>query len=1169
MSSSGFKSKTAVATLILLLVLPTLAVFNVIPVHAVVKDLTPDYAKKGATVDILSFNIVGPTGGTTLYSVTIEYTGTSLGDISYAAVYVDGTLFGLVYRTAFDPTTKTATVTGSYVIGEGVSATVKLVFKLSTTALENNMVDGKIVDYLLSVEGAAGTDLPPIDPAGYTTIDNTSPEVTLTAPLDGEYITTNICTVTATASDALSGVASVSFYYSIDGGETWVQIGTDTESPYEVTWDLTAITDQTDIQVKAVAVDNAGNTAEDINTGITLDRTRPTITDLTPTGSIVDTAPLISAKLLDVTSGINPDTIMMELDNNLVTHTYDPVTGVVSYQVPDTAPLDEGSHTVYVYVEDNAGNPAEATWSFIVDITPPTISNLTPAPEAYVNTVTPTISATLADAFSGINPDTIMMELDNNLVTHTYDPVTGVVSYQVPDTAPLDEGSHTVYVYVEDNAGNPAEETWTFTVAVAVSVTLTAPLDGAYITTNTYTVTATASSVAGVASVSFYYSLDGGETWELIGTDIESPYEVEWDLSDLSDQTGIQVKAVAVDNAGNEAYDINTGITLDRVPPTAPTDLTATATPGAIVLSWTASEDVTSGVKLYKIYRGTTSGGPYTVIGTVNHPTTTYTDTTVGPVAGITYYYIVRAVDFAGLESDPSNEASATTVPGVVASVTVTAQPTKVQADGIHYSTITAIVKDEWGNVIPGVTVYFTTTLGTLSATSAITNESGVATVTLTSTTRGTAIVTATADSISDTVEVEFYGAAGIEDVIAMLEEIEGKLDGTIESLITTINSKLGTFTGTDNVASLLYDIEDKLDALPSYIDSAKADIIAAMPTLDLTPVLTAIDSAKADIIAAMPTLDLTPVLTAIDSAKADIIAAMPTLDLTPVLTAIQSNSTAIVDAINAIEVKLDNETYGLVAIKNAVSGLSVKLSSAVDTITGAVGDAEASILAAISDVETKLDKALPALMDAVSKLEVKLDLLVVDADGSGVPDFIEEIDAIEAKLDEALPKLDAIKGVVDAIKLKTDTINWADITAIKGVVDAIKLKTDTINWADITYIKNKLDTLMATPVAQATSGSGSAIFTSSGTLVIYKGSKVGTVTVSLKTSGVGYGESLVIRYYTDPSNPTVYIEKTVTSGKDTPGWTDTAAAWKVEIVYTWRSGTDTVYWGYSAIYPP
>ena len=272
-----------------------------------------------------------------------------------------------------------------------------------------------------------------------------------------------------------------------------------------------------------------------------------------------------------------------------------------------------------------------------------------------------------------------------------------------------------------------------------------------------------------------------------------------------------------------------------------------------------------------------------------------------------------------------------------------------------------------------------------------------------------------------------------------------------------------------------------------------------------------------------------------------------------------------ILKGVNDIKALLEDEAFGLSKIYekvedtyNYIIGVETGFPKVLDAIDSAKEEIiEAmptlnltSVLEAIDTLEAKLDDALPALIDAVSKLEVKLDLLVVDADESGVPDFIEEIDAIKAKLDDALPKLDAIKVAVDAIKLKTDTINWADITAIKAVVDAIEDKLDALT------------------VAQAKSGSGSTTFTASGLKVIYEGSKVGTVTVSLKTTGVGSGERLVIRYYTDPSNPTVYIEKTVTSGTNTAGWTDTAAAWKVEIVYTWRSGTDTVYWGYSAIYP-
>ncbi len=89
-------------------------------------------------------------------------------------------------------------------------------------------------------------------------------------------------------------------------------------------------------------------------------------------------------------------------------------------------------------------------------------------------------------------------------------------------------------------------------------------------------------------------------------------------------------------------------------PPAAPTGLTATAA-GAnqINLSWTAS----SGATEYHVYRSTTSGGPYTSVGTATG--TTFSDT--GLTCNTTYYYVVRAANSATCESGNSNQASATT----------------------------------------------------------------------------------------------------------------------------------------------------------------------------------------------------------------------------------------------------------------------------------------------------------------------------------------------------------------------------------------------------------------------------------------------------------------------------------------------------------------------------
>jgi hypothetical protein len=78
-----------------------------------------------------------------------------------------------------------------------------------------------------------------------------------------------------------------------------------------------------------------------------------------------------------------------------------------------------------------------------------------------------------------------------------------------------------------------------------------------------------------------------------------------------------------------------------------------TATQHTVDLTWTASADAVG----YNIYRGTVSGGPYTMINTSLDGTTAYTDSTV--VSGDTYYYVATAVNSSSEESGYSNQATA------------------------------------------------------------------------------------------------------------------------------------------------------------------------------------------------------------------------------------------------------------------------------------------------------------------------------------------------------------------------------------------------------------------------------------------------------------------------------------------------------------------------------
>jgi len=96
--------------------------------------------------------------------------------------------------------------------------------------------------------------------------------------------------------------------------------------------------------------------------------------------------------------------------------------------------------------------------------------------------------------------------------------------------------------------------------------------------------------------------------------------------------------------------------TLDvaLVPPTPPSGVTASASgDNRIDVSWSPA----IGAVEYRVLRSLTSGGPYTEIGSVAAPQTSFIDTTVS--GGAVYYYVVRALQ--PCDSGNSSQAGAST----------------------------------------------------------------------------------------------------------------------------------------------------------------------------------------------------------------------------------------------------------------------------------------------------------------------------------------------------------------------------------------------------------------------------------------------------------------------------------------------------------------------------
>lgn len=120
-----------------------------------------------------------------------------------------------------------------------------------------------------------------------------------------------------------------------------------------------------------------------------------------------------------------------------------------------------------------------------------------------------------------------------------------------------------------------------------------------------------------------------------------------------SGANSITASFVGTGGWGNSTATLSQTVQPDTTPPSVPGNVTATTGPArrAITLGWTASTDV-SGIAQYQVYRSTTQAGVYSLIGSVNAPTTTYVDT-LASSGQVRWYYVV-AVDTVGNRSAAS-----------------------------------------------------------------------------------------------------------------------------------------------------------------------------------------------------------------------------------------------------------------------------------------------------------------------------------------------------------------------------------------------------------------------------------------------------------------------------------------------------------------------------------
>ena len=189
-----------------------------------------------------------------------------------------------------------------------------------------------------------------------------------------------------------------------------------------------------------------------------------------------------------------------------------------------------------------------------------------------------------------------------------------------------------------------------------------------------------ANSESNLATYQIYRSTTPGAGYQLIASTSSS----EPSYADGNVVTGT-VYYYAIKAVNTSAQPSGYSTEVSAVPDALPTPTGLTATPGKELVSLVWEVIAGSHIGSYNIYRSTESGGEFALIGSTTGQIAAYADSNVD--AGVTYYYVVTAVNAWSREGGRSNAASA--VPKeIIVGVTITSP-----YNGAYSPTSTVLVK--------------------------------------------------------------------------------------------------------------------------------------------------------------------------------------------------------------------------------------------------------------------------------------------------------------------------------------------------------------------------------------------------------------------------------------------------------------------------------------------
>jgi hypothetical protein len=391
-----------------------------------------------------------------------------------------------------------------------------------------------------------------LDQAGYErtalvaarVLDNTQPAVSLADP--GVLQATE--TLTATASDATSGPASLQIAYRPAGG-SWTTVCSGSASPLSCPLDTTALADG-GYELRARATDLAGNVADTV-LARTADNGAPTVSVVAPAGPLRGTA-TISIDAADAGTGVASVTGQLRPAGGSWSDACVDTTAPYACTGIDTTTSPDGLYEARAIATDGAGfSTTSATVTNIrVDNTAPAVPTINDPGSPLSGAVA--FSGTASDGGSGITAWTVQYRTaGGGAWTDACSDATAAYGCSWATTGVADD-LYDVRSLARDAAGNETGSTVLTSrrvdnVAPAVSLTDPgSPLSG------TVTLNATASDAGGIASVVFERAPAGSGSWTAICTDTTAPYTCPFDTTAVVDEA-YDLRARATDNGGRSS----------------------------------------------------------------------------------------------------------------------------------------------------------------------------------------------------------------------------------------------------------------------------------------------------------------------------------------------------------------------------------------------------------------------------------------------------------------------------------------------------------------------------------------------------------------------------------------------------------------------------------------